>query len=340
MEHGLSLSTLCPGRHGQSIMEILPTESFYGLSILRTQPLSYNHSQPSVWKISSVQSLSHVWLFVTPGTAARQASLSITNSQSLLKLMSIESVMPSNHLILCCPLLPPSIFPSIRVFSNESVLRIRWPKDWSFSFSISPSSEYLGLISFRMDWFDLLVVQGTLKSLLQHHSSKTSILWCSAFFIIQLSHPFMTTGKTIALTRWTFVGKVIFLFNMLSRLVITFFPRSKHLLISWLQSPSAVILEPPKIKSVTVSTVYPSICHEMMWPDAMILVFWMLSFNPPFSLSSFIFIKRLISSPLLSAKRMVSSAYLKLCYISPSNLDSSLYERYLLSMAQEKNRRP
>ena len=153
--------------------------------------------------------------------------------------------MPSNHLILCCPLLLlPSIFPSIRVFSSESVLHIRWPKYWSFSFIISPSNEYLGLISFRMDWFELLEVQGTLKSLLQYHSSKASILWCSAFFMVQLSHPYMTIGKTIALTRWIFVGKVTFLlFNMLSRLVIAFLPRSKRLLISWLQSPSAVILE-------------------------------------------------------------------------------------------------
>ena len=176
--------------------------------------------------------------------------------------MSIESVMPSNHLILCHPLLlPPSIFPSIRVFSNESVLRIRWPKDWSFSFNISPSNEYLELISFRMDWLDLLTVQGTLKSLLQHHSSKASILRHSAFFAVQLSHPYMTTGKTIALTRRTFVGKVMsLLFNMLSRLVINFLPRSKRLLISWLRSPSAMILEPPpKIKSDTVSTVSPSI---------------------------------------------------------------------------------
>ena len=158
--------------------------------------------------------------------------------------------MPSNHLILCRPLLPlPSIFPSIRVFSNESVLHMRGPKYWSFSFSISPSNEYSGLISFRIDWLDLLAVQGTLKSLLQHHSSKASLLWCSAFFIVQLSHPYMTTGKTIALTRRTFVGEVMsLLFNMLSRLVITFFPRSKHLLISWLQSPSAVIWEPPKVK--------------------------------------------------------------------------------------------
>ena len=204
---------------------------------------------------------------MTPWTTACQASLSITNSWGLLKLMSTELVVPSNHLILCHPLfLPPSIFPSIRVFSNESALCIRWPKYWSFSFSISPSNEYSGLISFRMDWSDLLVVPGTLKSLLQHHSSKASILQCSAFFIVQLSHPYMTTGKTIALTRQTFVGKVMSLFfNMLSRLVITFLPRSKRVLISWLQSSFAVILEHSKIKSVTVS---PSICHEVMGPDA------------------------------------------------------------------------
>ena len=171
-------------------------------------------------------------------------------------------------------LLPPSVFPSIRVFSNESALRIRWPKYWSFSFSISSSNEYSGLISFRMDWFDLLAVQGTLKSLLQHHSSKASILLCSAFFIVRLSHPYMTTGKTIGLTRRTFVGKVMSLLsNMLYRVLITFIPRSERLLISWLQSPSAVILEPPKIKPVTVSTVSPSICHEVMGLDAMILVF-------------------------------------------------------------------
>ena len=171
--------------------------------------------------------------------------------------MSIESVMPSNHLVLCRPLfLLPSIFPNIRVFSNESALHIRWRKYWSFSFNISPSNERSGLIYFRMDWLDLLAVQGTLKSLLQHHSSKASILPCSAFFIVQLSHPYMTTGRTIELTRWIFVGKVMsLLFNMLSRLVISFLPRSKRLLISWLQSPSAVILEPRKIKSVTVSTV-------------------------------------------------------------------------------------
>ena len=171
--------------------------------------------------------------------------------------MSIESVVPSNHLILCCPLLLlPSIFPRIRVFSNESALCIRWPKYWSFSFNISPSNDHPALISFRMDWLDLLAVQGTLKSLLQHHSSKASILWCSAFFIVQLSHPYMTTGKTIALTRQTFVGKGMSpLLNMLSRLVITSLPRSKHLFISWLQSPSAVILETPRIKSPIVSTV-------------------------------------------------------------------------------------
>ena len=183
-------------------------------------------------KFSSVQSLSHVQLFVTLWTAAHQASLSITNSQSLLKLMSNTSVMPSNHLVLCRPLLlHPSIFPSIRVFSNKSVLHIRWPKYWSFSFSISTSSGYSRLISFRVDWLDLLAVQGTLKSLLQHHSSKASILQPSAFFIVQFSHPYMTPGKTIALTRWTFVGKVMsLLFNMLSRLVITFLPRRKSLL--------------------------------------------------------------------------------------------------------------
>jgi len=178
--------------------------------------------------------------------------------------------MASSHLILCRPLLLlPPIPPSIRVFSNESTLCMRWPKYWSFSFSIIPSKDHPGLISFRMDWLDLLAIQGTLKSLLQHHSSKALILRCSAFFKVQLSHPYMTTGKTIALIRRTFVGKVMsLLFNMLSRLVITFLPRSKCLLISWLQSPSAVILEPRKVKSDTVSTVSPSICHEVMGPDA------------------------------------------------------------------------
>ena len=199
--------------------------------------------------LQSVQWLSCVRLFMTLWTAACQASQSITNSWSLLKLMSIESVVPFNHLILCCPLLLLlSIFSSIRVFSNESVLCIRWPKDWSFSFSISPSNEYSRLISLRIAWFDLLAVQGTLKSLLQHHSSKTSILQCSAFFMVQLSHPYMTTGKTIAFTSWTFVSRVMsLLFNMLSRPAIAFLPRSKHLLISWPQSPSAMILEPQKL---------------------------------------------------------------------------------------------
>ena len=183
--------------------------------------------------------------------------------------------MPPSHLILCCPLLLlPPIPPSIRVFSNESTLRMRCPKYWSFSFSIIPSKEIPGLISFRMYWLDLLAVQGTLKSLLQHHSSKAQILWHSAFFTVQLSHPYMTTGKTIGLTRWTFVGKVMsLLFTMLSRLVITFLPRGKRLLISWLQSPSAVILEPLKIKSLAISIVSPSISHEVMGPDAMIFVF-------------------------------------------------------------------
>ena len=203
-------------------------------------------------QFSSVQSLSHVWIFVNPLTAACQVSLSITCSRILLKLMFIESVMPSNHLIFCCPLLLlPSLFPGIRVFSNESVLHIRWPKYWSFSFSIIPSSEYSGLISIRMDWLDLLAVQGTLKSLLQHRSSKASILWHLAFFMVQLSHSYITTGKTIALTKQTFVGKVMsLLFNMLSILVITFVPRSKCRLISWLESPSAVMLEPKKINSI------------------------------------------------------------------------------------------
>ena len=184
----------------------------------------------------------------TPWTTACQASLSIINSQSPPKPMSIELMIPSNHLILCHPLLLlPSIFPRIRVFSNESVLHIRWPKYWSFSFNISPSNEYSGLISFRMDWLDLLAVQGTLKSLLQHHRSKVSILQHSALFIVQLSQPYMTTGKTIALTRQTFTGKIMsLLFNMLSKLAINFLSRSKHLLISWLQSPSAVVWELPK----------------------------------------------------------------------------------------------
>ena len=212
-------------------------------------------------------------------TGVLYLSRGVANSQSLLKLMSIVLVMPSNHPILCHPLLvPPSIFHSIRVFSNESVLHIRWPKCWTFSFGISPSNGYSGLISFRMDWLDLLAVQGTLKNLLQHHSSKASILQHSAFFIVQLSHPYMTTGKTTTLTRWTFVGKVMsLLFNMLSRLVITFLLRSKCLLISWLQSPSTVILEPKKIKSFTVSHLPRSDgtgCHDLSF------------LNVPLSLSS------------------------------------------------------
>jgi len=195
------------------------------------------------FQFNSAQFLSCVRLYATPWTAACQASLSITNSRNLLRLL------PSNRLILCHPLLLlPLMFPSIRVFSDESVLHISWPKYWNFSFSISPSNEYSGLISFRMDWLDLLADQGTLKSLLQHHSSKSSILRHSAFFIVQLSHPYMTTGKTIALTRWTFISKVMsLLFNMLSRFVMAFLPRSKHPLISWLQSSSAMIFEPKKI---------------------------------------------------------------------------------------------
>ena len=213
----------------------------------------------SLVQFSSIQSLSL-------RIAARQASLSTTNSWSSPKLLSIQSVMPSSNLFLCHPLLLlPPIPPSIWVFSNESTLLMRWPKYWSFSFSISPFNEHPGLISFRLDWLDLLAVQGTLKSLLQHHSSKASILRHSAFFTVQLSHPHMTTGKTKALTRQTFVGKVMsLLLNMLSRLVITLLPRSKHLFISGLQSPSAVILEPRKIKSDTVSTVSPSISHEVV----------------------------------------------------------------------------
>ena len=226
-----------------------------------------------------------------------------------------------------CPLLstsPPAFnLPNIRVFSSESTLHIKWPKYWSFSFSISLSNEYSGLISLRIDWFELLLVQGALKSLLQHHSSKASVLRCSAFFIVQLSHPYLTIGKTIALTIQIFVDQVMFLsllFNILSRFVIAFLSRSKHLLILWLQPPSAVILEPPKIKSLTVSIVYPSICHKVMGPDVTILVFLMLSFKPAFSLSYFTLIKRLFSSSLLSALRVVSSAYLRLLIFLPATL--------------------
>ena len=289
----------------------------------------------------SVQLLSHVRLFVTPWTAAHQAFLSITNFWSLVKLMFIELVMPSSHLILFHPiLLPPSILTSIRVFSNESIFRIMWSKYWSLNFNISPSNEHPRLISFRMDWFDLLAVQRTLKSLLQHN---TQFKGTNSSALSFLYTPTLTTihdyWKTIVLTRQTFLGKVMsLLFNMLLRLVITFLPRSKHLLISWLQSPSTVILDPPKIKSITVSTVSPSICHEVMGLDAMILVFWMVSFKPTFSISSFTFIKRLFSSSSLFATRVVLSAYLRLLifwyiliywyiyiyWYSPGNLDFSL----------------
>ena len=210
--------------------------------------LQHNHKKTHITSsLSSVHSLSRVWIFATPWMAACQASLSITNSRSSHKLMSIEWAMPSSHLILCLPLLLlPPIPPSIRVFSSKPTLRMRWPKYWSFTLNISPSNEHPGLV-FRTDWLDLLAVQGTLKSLLQHHSSKASVLRHSAFFIVQLSRPYMTTGKNIALTRQTFTGKLMsLLYNMLSRLVITFLSRSKHLLISWLQLPSALILEPKK----------------------------------------------------------------------------------------------
>ena len=208
-----------------------------------------------------------------------QTSLFLTISQSLLKFMSVELKMPPNHLILCCPLLLlPSVFPSIRVFSIESALHIQWPKYWSFS--ISPSNEYSGLISFRINWFDFLSVQGILKNLVQQHTLKASILQRSAFFMVQLSQPDMTTGKTTALTRWILVSKVMsLLFNTPSRFVIAFLLRSKLLLISWLQSPTIMILEPKKIKSVTVSIVSLSICHEVIGLDAIILVFWMPGFK-------------------------------------------------------------
>ena len=224
------------------------------------------------FRLQFIQSLSCFWLLVTPWTPAHQASLFITSSQSLLKLMSIESVMSSIHLIHWCPLLLSSTFTSIKVFSNESVLFIRWPKYYNFSSSISPSNEYSGLISFSIYWLDLLAVQGILKSLFQHHSSKASVLQNSVFF--RASHPYMTIGKSRASTRQIFVSKVMSrLFNMLSRLVIAFLSRNRCLLISWLQSPSAVFLEPKKIKFVHVSFFSLSICHEVMGPDAMILVF-------------------------------------------------------------------
>ena len=250
--HGLQHARLpCPSLSPGVCTNSFPLSLWYHPTILPSVAPSlpaFNLSQDKGPQFSAVQLLSHVQLFATPWTAARHTFLSITNSWSLLKLMSIEMLIPSNHLTLCHPLLlPPSIFPSIRAFYKKSVLLIKWPKYWSFSFSISPSNEHSGLISFRMDWLDLLSVQGTLTSLLQHHSSKTSILGHSAFFIVQISHTYMITGKTIALTRWTFVGKLTsLLFNMLSRFVKAFLPRSKCLLISWLQSPSTVILELPK----------------------------------------------------------------------------------------------
>ena len=269
--------------------------------------------------VAVVQSLSHVQLFVIPWTAAHQASLSISISQHFLKLMSIESVMLSYHLILCCPLsFCPQSFPASGS-SNELAIHIRCPK--YLSFSISPSNEYSGLISIRIDWFDLLAVQGSLNSLHQHLSLKASVLWPSALLIVQLSHPYMTTGKIIPLTKWIFVGKVMsLLFNMLFKLLLVFLPRSKQLLISWLQSTSAVILKPKKITSAAVSTFPPSICHEVMGLDAMIFGFGMLSFKPTFSLSPFPLIKRLFSSSLLSAIQVVSSAYLRLLIFLPEIL--------------------
>ena len=272
-------------------------------------------------KFSWVQSLSHIWLFTAPWITACQPSCPSptprVHSNSCPSSWWCHPAISSYvvHFSSC-----PQSLPALGSFPMSQLLAWGDQKYWSFSFSISPSKKHPGLISFRMDW-DLLAVQGTLKSLLQHHSSKASALRHSAFFTVQLSHPYMTTGQTIALTRQTFVGKVMsLLFNMLSRLVVTFLPRSKRLLISWLQSPSAVILEPKTIKSDTVSTVSPSISHEVMGPDAMIFVFWMLSFKPTFSLSSFTFIKRLFSSSSLSATRVVSSAYLRLLIFLPAIL--------------------
>ena len=236
----------------------------------------FSHGLSTGLLVAVVRSLSHVLLSLTVWTSARQASLSFTISWSLLQLVSVESVMPSNHLILCRPLLLlPSVFPSIRVLSKESALLIRWPKYWSFSFRISPSNEYSGLISFRIGWLDLLSVQETFRGLLQDHSSKASILQCSDFFMVQLSHLYMGTGKTTALNIRIFVGKVMsLLFNMLSRFVIAFLPRNKHLLISWLQTLSAVILEPKKIKSVSVS-IFPHL-FAMKWLG--VLKAWPLPF--------------------------------------------------------------
>ena len=240
--------------------------------------------------------LSRVWLFVTPWTAAFQASLSFTISLRLLKLMSIELAMPSNHLILCRPLLLlPSILPSIKIFSNESVLCIRWPKYWSFSFSISPSNEYSGLISLRMNWLDLLAVQGTLKSLLQHHSSKASIFQHSAFFTVQLLHPYMTSVKTIALTRWTFVGKVMsLLFNILSRLVITFISKEQESFNFMAAVTICSDFGASQNKVCHCFHCFPNYLPWVMRLDTMIFIFWMLTFKTTFSLSSLIFIKRLL----------------------------------------------
>ena len=271
-----------------------------------------------VWSLSvqSVQSLSHVRLFATPWIASPPCPSPTPGVHTTHIHRLGDAIQPSHPLSSPSPPAPnPSQHQSLFQWVNSShevakVLEFQY-------FSISPSNEYPGLISFRMDWLDLFAVQGTLKSLLQHHSAKASILRCSALFTVQLSHPYMTTGKTIALTRWTFAGKVMaLLLNMLSRLVVTFLPRSKRLLISWLQSPSAVILEPRKIKSCTVSTLSPSISHEVMGPYAMILVFWILSFKPTFSLSSFTFIKRLFSSSSLSAIRVASSAIWGYWYFS------------------------
>ena len=298
-------SPLTTKRSNLSILkEISPEHSLEGLM------LKLQHFGHLMWRTDSLekslirsdQLLSRVWLFVSPWITACQASLSITNSRSSLRLTSIESVMPSSHLILYHPLiLLPSVFPSIRVFSNKLVLHIRWTKYWSLS--ISPSNKYSGLISFKIDRFDLLAVQGILKIFSNTTVQKHQFL--GAQLSLWSSSHIHTTGKTVALTRCTFVSEVMFLlFNMLSRFVIAFLPRSKHLLISRLQSPSAVILEFKKIKSATVSIVSPSICHEVMGLDAMMFIFWMLSFKPAFSLSSFIFIKRLFSSYLLSAIRL------------------------------------
>ena len=295
----------------------------------------------------SFQRFKDVILFSSASVVSDETSTFICTGASMLFLFSCwlmsDSLWPNGlqHTRLPCPSLSPGVclgscplsqwchptnsfsvtpFSSrLKVFSSESALCIRWPKYWSFSFSISPSNECAGLISFRIDWLDLLAVQGTLKSLLQHHSSKASILRHSAFFIVQLSHPYMTTGKTMALTRQAFVIKMkSLLFNMLSRFDIAFLPRSKRLSISWLQSLSTVGLEPKKIKLVTVFIFPSSICHEVMRLDAMILFFWVLNFKPTFSLSSFTFIKRLLSSSSLSAIRVVSSAYLKLLIFLPA----------------------